>query len=337
MSKDLIEQCYENGWTDGLPVVPPTRARVGRMLGRTQTPSDQIVAVLQPSGAVATRELIAANAVMAGCKPEYLPIVEAAVAAVAEPDFNLDRVLTTASSQVPLIMVCGPVVADAELSGSWEALRPQSRANATIGRALMLVLRNLASHVHGGMPHSTLGSPYSVGGCLTENLIDSPWPSWHVESGFDPADSWLSVFPADPPLVLTDMGHDDPWVVVNTLSEAMSLAGTYTAFFRTDAWLVMSPQHAHVFASAGWTREDLVTALFESSAVPADHLRGRGLYGYLDELRPPEWLNESDPVAVVDSRSRLKLFVSGGQFGGYTAIFFGQGPTVTRQIVWTGS
>src|SRR5690606_23379697 len=119
---ELLEHCHRQGWTDGLPVVPPTAERVERMLGERQAQRNEVVAVLPPSQGVATLEKVAANAVMAGCLPEHLPVVEAAVRAVAQPAFNLDRVLTTASSQAPTLLVCGPVAAAVGVSGSWEAL-----------------------------------------------------------------------------------------------------------------------------------------------------------------------------------------------------------------------
>ena len=325
---DLLEECYRRGWTDGLPVVPPTVDRVNGMLGGRDP--DEVVAVLPPSQAVATRRTVAANAVMAGCLPEYLPVVEAAVRAVARPVFNLDRVLTTASSQSPVLLVSGPMARTLDVGGDVEALGSTRRAPATIGRALMLVLSNLASYGT-GVEHATLGNPGRRGFCFAESLSHSPWPEWPRDLGCSAAGSWVSVFPAEPPLVVVDMGRDDPDLLLRTICESVAIPGTYNAFFRQGLWLVLSPQHAHVFARHGWSRADVAGAVAERLTLPADRLRDRGLYGYVDELMPPHWL-AADPVAIVGDINELVVLVAGAEFGGYTAALFGEGHTVSERV-----
>ena len=332
---DLVEHCYAQGWTDGLPVVAPTRERVRAMLGDRIDHADDVVAVLHPSRGVATLEKVAANAVMAGCLPEHLPVVEAAVRAVADPAFNLDRVMTTASSQTPVVLVSGPVAAAVGMSGSWEALGSRARANATIGRALLLVLRNVASHSVGGLDHATLGHAGKYSFCITENVEASPWAPWHVDRGAAADTSVVAVFPAEAPLVIADMGHDTPEAVLRTLGESIAIPGTYNAYFRQDLWVVLSPQHARIFAAAGWSRHDVAEGIFERARLPVGRLRGRGLYGYMDDLLPATWLEglaDDDTVAVVDDVSRLVVLVAGGEFGGYTAALFGEGVTVTETV-----
>ena len=334
---DLIEHCYAQGWTDGLPVVPPTQERVRQMLG--QRDGDEVVAVLHPARGVATREKVAANAVMAGCLPEHLPVVEAAVRAVATPAFNLDRVMTTASAQTPVVLVSGPAAAAVGMSGSWEALGSRARANATIGRALQLVLRNVASHSVGGLDHATHGHAGKYSYCFTENVAASPWQPWHVDRGLDPDESVVAVFPAEAPLSIADMGHDRPEEILRTLAASMAIPGTYNAYFREDLWVVLSPQHARTFGAAGWTRQDVAAALFEQARLPVSGLRGRGLYGYMDELRPATWLDglaPADLVPIVDDVARIVVLVAGGDFGGYTAVLFGEGVTVTAPIHQAG-
>lgn len=334
---ELLEHCHRQGWTDGLPVVPPTAERVERMLGERQAQRNEVVAVLPPSQGVATLEKVAANAVMAGCLPEHLPVVEAAVRAVAQPAFNLDRVLTTASSQAPTLLVCGPVAAAVGVSGSWEALGSSARANATIGRALQLVLRNVASHRAGGLDHATHGHPGKYSSCFTENVEASPWAPWHVERGYGADESAVAVFPAEAPLTIVDMGHDDPEGLLATIAACLAIPGTYTAYFREDLWLVLSPQHARVFGDAGWSRGDVARAVFERARLPVAALRGRGLYGYMDELRPATWLEglaDDALVPIVDDVSRIVVLVAGGDFGGYTSALFGEGVTVTESVGW---
>lgn len=302
------------------------------MLGARGDDAQTEIAALDPSGGIAALEQLAANAVMAGCLPEHLPIVEAAVRACADPAFNLDRVLTTASSQVPMVVVSGPDASTAGLDGGREVLGSATRANATIGRAVMLTLRNVGSLAPGGLPHSTLGNPGAHGWCITENLEDSPWEPWHVERGLDPTRTYVGVFPAEAPFVVTEMGDDRAEAIIGTLARAMAVPGTYSSYFREDLWLVMSPQHARILHDEGWTRPRLREALYERARAPRAELEGRGLYGYLDEMHPPVWLEETDPVAVVDSPDRIHVAVAGGPFGGYTAIVFGEGVTTIREV-----
>jgi hypothetical protein len=330
--EDPVERCYREGWTDGLPVVPPTSERVAAMLAGRDP--DEVVAVIEPAGNEATLRTVAANAVMAGCLPAYLPVIEAAVRAVAQPAFHLDRVQTTASSQVPMLLVGGPVVTEIGLDGGAEALGSSTRANATIGRALALVLRNVGSL--DGLPHATIGHAGRYSYCFAENQDLTPWPSWHTSKGFDAGTSYATVYPGEAPLVVTDMGHLEPQDILHTIARAIAIPGTYNAYFRQDLWLVMSPQHAEALHAAGWSREDAVAFLHEHASLPPSRLRGRGLYGYLDDLLPPTWLDglaDDDPVPLVDRPERINIAVAGGAFGGYTAVVFGEGETVTEAVV----
>lgn len=338
---DLIEHCFERGWTDGLPVVPPTRERVDRMLGARAADRDTVIAVLAPSQGAATLERVAANAVMAGCEPHHLPVVAAAVRAVADPHFKLDRVMTTASSQAPMLLVTGPLAASLGLDGGAEALGSSARANATVGRALQLVLRNVAGLRDGGLPHATLGHAGHRGFCITENHELSPFDPYHVgrtvtvEPGgsrrLSAQESAVTVYPAESPLCIADMGRTDPGEVLANLVESMQVPGVYNWFFREDLWVLLSPQHALLFAEAGWSRETFVERLHAQLRLPADRLRGRGLYGYIDGLIPPVWLDEAHDgqVSIVDDIDRIHVAVCGGAFGGYSAVVFGEGETVT--------
>jgi hypothetical protein len=338
---DLIEECYTRGWTDGLPVVPPTEERVDRMLGERAHDRDVVVAQLAPSQGAATLERVAANAVMAGCEPHHLPVVTAAVRAVADPRFKLDRVMTTASSQAPMLLVTGPLAQGLGFDGGAEALGSSARANATVGRALQLVLRNVAGLRDGGLPHSTLGHPGHRGFCITENHEISPFDPYHVgraartSSGevrdLTAQDSAVTVYPAESPLCIVDMGRTDPDAVLANLVASVQVPGVYNWFFREDLWLLLSPQHALLFAEAGWTKDVLIERLHAQLRLPADRLRDRGLYGYIDGLIPPVWLDgpERDAVPIVDDIDRIHVAVCGGAFGGYTAVVFGEGESVT--------
>jgi hypothetical protein len=328
-----VEACYERGWTDGLPVVPPTRAAVDAMLGEAE-PS-QVVAVLEPAGGVATLEKVAANAVMAGCLPEHLPVVVAAVRAAADPAFGLDRLLTTASSQAPMLLVGGPAAAAAGVDGGAEALGSTVRGNAAIGRALTLVLRNVGGLSPGGEPHATIGQAGARGLCFAENVELSPWPPCHEDWGGAPGRSCATVYAADAPLSIVDMGRTEPELVLRTIVESIAIPGTYNAFFREELWLVLSPQHAMTFADAGWSRADVAAAIHAGAAPAAASLRNRGLHGYVDGVLPERSLAslaDDDPVALTASPDAVRVVVAGGPFGGYSAFLPGEGVSVTAEI-----
>ena len=330
-----IEACYELGWTDGLPVVPPTPERVEAMLGSWAPRRREEVATLLPSGGVATVEKIAANAVMAGCLPAYLPVVVGAVQAVARPEFGLEAVLTTVHSCSPMLLVGGPVAEALEMNADTGVLGPGNRANATIGRALLLVMRNLAGAVPGGLDPATLGQPGKYSFCYAENTAISPWEPFQVEKGFRAEESTVTVYGADAPLCIAEMGRPDPESILRTVVESSLAPGSYNAFFREDLFLVMSPNHAEVIGAAGWSRADVQRFFFEQARLPAGQLRRRGLHGFAevpDYARVVVEADADEMIPIVASPERLCLTVAGGPYGGYTAIVFGMGSSVTLPV-----
>src|SRR5262245_56242898 len=173
--EDDTEAGFERGWTDGLPVVPPTPARVLRMLDGTSRAADEVVAVVPPDLVPATVEKVAINAVMAGCRPEYLPVVLAAVEAACTDSFNMHGLLCTTFFSGPVIIVNGPIAAQIGMNSGINCLGQGNRANATIGRALQLVVRNLGGGLPGGIDRATLGAPGKYTCCFAENEVASPW------------------------------------------------------------------------------------------------------------------------------------------------------------------
>jgi hypothetical protein len=329
----LLEHCYDAGWTDGLPVVPPTPERVEAMLGGMVARSDEVVTTLDPGGGEATYEKIAANAVLAGCLPTFFPVVVAAVRAIAQPEFDLGDVLTTVHSQSPLLLVSGPVAQEVGMNGGASALGAGNRANATIGRALLLCCRNIAGARPGALDATTLAHPGNYSYCYTENF-DSPWPALSVDRGFRADESAVTVYAADAPLCIAEMGRPSPEGVLLTIAKAAAIPGTYNSYQREELWLVLSPDHANIIAGAGWSKADIARFVYEHARVPGDLLRTTGLYGYA-ELRPPAWLDDveaGDMIAVVDSPRRVVVTVAGGPFGGYTAVIFGSGVSVTGAL-----
>lgn len=324
---DLIEQCYAEGWTDGLPVVPPTRERVDAMLaGR---PGDHVVAVLPPSGAEATLEKIAANAVMAGCLPAYFPVVVAAVRAAADRAFGLESVLTTVHSQSPLVLVNGPIVERLGFNTGPNALAAAARPNATVGRAVSLVMRNLAGAREGGLNPKTLGHPGRLSYCLAEG--DSVWPPHHVERGYPPAASTVTLFAADAPLCLAVLNAERPEQVLGTIADALPVAGTYNLAFGGEVLVVFSPEHAAI--CAGLSKAEVRAWLFERGRRPVRSLDGLGVIEAANLLGRRERLDNPDHwIGPVRDPESIRIVVAGGEVGGYTALIFCSGRSVTVPI-----
>jgi hypothetical protein len=259
--EDEAEAMYDRGWTDGLPVIAPTESRVARMLEGTTRASDDIVAVVPPDLVECTVEKVAVNAVLAGCKPEYLPVVLAAVEAACTDDFNAHGLLATTYFSGPVVVANGPVTARIGMNSGGNALGQGNRANLTIGRALQLVIRNVGGGRPGEVDRATLGNPGKVGFCFAEDERGSPFGSLAESRGIAPGRSAVTLF----------AGEGVRGVVDQISREADSLARSFAACLRTvahpklvlgfDALLVVTPEHARVFAEAGWDRERLTAEL----------------------------------------------------------------------------
>jgi hypothetical protein len=268
---DELEDMFERGWTDGLPVVPPTRERVDAMLaGRDGSAS---LGSVPPAHGEATLERVAACAVLAGCKPAYFPLVVAAVEAALDPDFNAHGIAVTTQPAGPILIVNGPARERAGLNAGMGALGPGARANMTIGRALRLVLTLTGGAVPGGLDRSTLGSPAKLGLCLAENEEASPWEPLHVERGFAPEASTVTLVAADAPMSVSDHRSRTAEELAYVLATAAS--ATWSPFWWPMDYrslFVVCPEHAALFRAAGWSKERLRDALFEHAVRPAGEL-----------------------------------------------------------------
>ncbi|WP_411288685.1 TlpA family protein disulfide reductase [Phenylobacterium sp.] len=250
---DIDEFMFDQGFSDGLPVVPPTPERVLRMLsGTTRDPQD-IVAIVPPNMAPATVEKIAINAVMAGCRPEYLPVVIAAVEAVCTDEFNMHGVTATTMGASPVLVVNGPIRSRIGMNMKLGALGNGNRANATIGRALRLVVRNLGGARPGGVDRSTLSSPMKFTMCFAEWEEGSPWDPLHVERGFQREDSVVTAFAmTSGPVQIVDQESRKPDQIAGTLG--LGLEGMFLSKIHrmpVDALLVVCPEHVRTLTVEG--------------------------------------------------------------------------------------
>ena len=276
--EDEAELCFERGWTDGLPVVPPTPARVLRMLAGTSRAPDEVVAVVPPDLVPCTVEKVAINAVLAGCRPEYLPVVLAAVEAACTEEWNAHGVLATTWFSGPVVVVNGPITRAVGMNAAINCLGQGNRANATIGRALQLVIRNVGGGRPGDVDRATLGQPGKVSACFAEREDDSPWESLATErAGIPPDRSAVTLFAGGGVQGIADQASRTPESLARTFAACLRVVMHPKLVIGADAMLVVSPEHARVFRIAGWSKARLRAELDELLALPGSELvRGAG-------------------------------------------------------------
>lgn len=283
-AEDPIEACFDRGWSDGLPVVPPTRERVLRMLAGTRRRPDEVIGMVPPDLAPCTVEKVAINAVMAGCKPEYLPVVLAAVEAVLIDEFGMHGVLCTTMFAGPVIIVNGPVAKAIGMNSGVNALGQGNRANASIGRALQLVIRNVGGGRPGEVDRSTLGTPGKYTFCFAE--AEHPdWQPLSVERGFAAGKSTVTVFAGEGVQGIVDQKSRTPESLARSLAACMRVVDHPKLAMAGDALLVISPDHSRVFFEAGWSKARLLQELTSLLLLPADEMLA-GVGGIAEGLAP---------------------------------------------------
>jgi hypothetical protein len=275
--EDEMEALFDRGWTDGLPVVPPTAARVLRMLQGTARAPEEIVAVVPPDLVDCTVEKVAINAVLAGCAPEYLPVVLTALEAACTDEFNMHGLLATTMPVGPVLIVNGPIRRRIGMNAGVNVLGQGNRANATIGRALQLVIRNVGGGRPGGVDRATQGNPGKVSFCFPEDEEGSPWEPLHVERGFAADASTITLFPGEGPRGVVDQLSRDPESLARTMAACLRTVQHPKLPMVFDAILVVSPEHGRVFREAGWSKAQLKQRLHELTLLEgADIVRGAG-------------------------------------------------------------
>lgn len=275
--EDPYEALFERGFTDGLPVVPPTPERVIRMLAGTSRPADEVIGTIPPNLAPCSVEKAAINAVLAGCKPEYLPVVLAAIEAACREDFGLHGLLATTLSAGPVVVVNGPVAGRIGMNCGVNVLGQGNRANATIGRALQLVVANVGGGRPGGVDRACLGSPAKYTCCFAENEATSPWEPLSVERGFAPGASTVTLFGGESPRVVVDQLSRTPESLASSLAACLRTVAHPKLAVAFDVLLVVSPEHARVFREAGWTKDRLRRELLGRLMLSGEEIvRGAG-------------------------------------------------------------
>jgi len=316
--EDPFEAAFDRGWTDGLPVVPPTEARVLAMLDGTTRAADEIVAEIPPDLHPATVEQVAVNAVMAGAKPEYFPVVLAAVEAACTQAFNMHGLLATTYFSGPVLVVNGPIADRLAMNSGGNALGQGNRANLTIGRALQLVVRNLGGGRPGEVDMAMLGSPGKLSFCFAEREHDSPFSSLAVERGFGPYADTVTVFAGSGPTAIIDQISRTPESLVRSFAACLRSTGHPKLAMDFDAMLVVSPEHGRILAGAGWDKDRLRTELETLLTIPGAELV-RGVDG-IEEGLPEAFANT--PVQKFRPGG-LQIVHAGGEAGLFSAILDG--------------
>lgn len=300
------------GWTDGLPVVPPTPELVRAMVAGSGLPADTEVAPVAPSGVVATVEKIAINAVMAGCKPQYMPVLLAVVRAMAHKAFNLAGIQATTHPVAPLVFVHGPVRQAIGINSGSNVFGQGTRANATIGRAVRLILVNLGDGVPGRTDMSTQGSPAKFSYCAGENEEASPWEPFHVERGMRPDQSAVLVHGGEAPHNLQDHASATPKELLMTFASTMAVLGNNNAGMGGEMLLVLGPEHARILASHGMSKDDIRAELHGRMRLRFATM-GVALRNFYRNRRPEIDVGpEVEEIPFLEDASKLLIVVAGG-------------------------
>jgi hypothetical protein len=334
-AEDESEAMYARGWSDGLPLVPPTPERVARMCaGTTRDPAD-VVAIVPPDLVECTVEKVAINAVMAGCLPEYLPVVLTALEAACTDDFNIHGLLATTWFSGPLVVVNGPITRAIGMNSGVNALGQGNRANATIGRALQLIIRNVGGGRPGEVDRATLGNPGKYTFCFAEDEAGSPWESLAVERGVAPDTNAVTLFAAEGVRGLVDQLSRAPESLARSYAASLRTVAHPKNIFVWDAMLVVSPEHGRVFRDAGWTKARLREELDALLQLPAEEIV-RGAGGIAEGM--PEAICQPGTMLAKFRPGGLLIAYAGGGAGLFSAIiggwasgFVGSEP-VTREV-----
>ena len=332
---DDIEACFDQDWSDGLPVVPPTQVRLIRMLAGTHRDPQEYIGDVPPDYGRCTIEKIALNAVLAGCRPEYLPVVIASVEAALEDEFCMHGLLATTYFSGPMIVVNGPLSRAIGMNAKGNALGQGNRANATIGRALQLVIRNIGGGKPQQVDRSALGNPGKYTFCFAEDELGSCWESLAVEKGFAAEDSTVTLFAADGVQGIVDQKSKDPDSLCRSFAAVLRVVAHPKFVMSSDVFLVVSPEHERVYREAGWSKQDLKDRLAELLMIPGSELVA-GAAGITEGL-PQSFAEKVLPKFREGGLSIVRAGGSAGMFSAIIAGWVASGPMgsipVTKKII----
>ena len=325
--------CRERRWSDGLPVVPPTVERVERMLHTTRVAPDAVIAAVAPGFGVATVERIAINAVLAGCDPEHLPVLISAVEAVTAPEFNLQGIQATTNPVAVWLIVNGPIAKRLGMNSGINCLGPGAWANATLGRALHLILQNIGGALPGEMDRATQGQPGKYTFCCTENEERNPWEPLHVERGFARERSAVTVVGVSGTLNMNTHSKDAV-ELLRVIAETMPHPPSNDYRWGGEPWIMLAPEHAEVLQRGGMSKAEVKRGLWEQTKMAASRMAARD-FEWVQNSRRAE-LGEVGPdtlLPIAPAPERIGIIVAGGP--GTHSVYipgFGNSRSVTREV-----
>jgi hypothetical protein len=299
---------------DGLPVVPPTPERVERMLAYWDAPWDTPMGLFPPRNAVITPLHVAANAVMAGCKPEYFPLVMLAIEAICEPPFNLKGVQATTHPCTPVIIFNGPAAREAGVNSGNNAFGPGWQANATIGRAVRLAMNNIGGAIPGVVDMATMGTPGKYTFAVAENEADSPWEPLNVEKGLDKDVTTVTVLGCEGPMNINDHFSKDGLGILTTVAGSVSNVGANNIHYKSEVVIALCPEHAQLAASAGYSKKDAKRFIFDNGKIALGRFSKDTAEERFRKWDPARYGNAPDTtlVPIVQDPDDIILIVLGG-------------------------
>jgi len=331
---DAINRIYrEKNWSDGLPVVPPTAARVDAMLKHTQRARHDMVACIAPGFGAATVERIAINAVLAGCDPEYLPVLIAATEAVADPAFNLQGIQATTNPVAVWLVVNGPIARKLQVNATFNCIGQGAWANATLGRALRLILQNIGGALPGAMDRATHGQPGKYTFCCAENEEHHPWQPLHVERGFALTDSTVTVVGAEGTMNMNTHAKDAD-ELARVIAETMMHPPSNEYVHGGEPWFILGSEHADIFHRAGWDKARVKRELWQRSKMAVRQLSVKEI-DRARASRTKEFgeLSADTLLPISPSPDDIQLIVAGGP--GTHSVYvpcFGNSRAATRPV-----
>ncbi|MFC1904496.1 hypothetical protein ACFLXT_01845 [Chloroflexota bacterium] len=344
-AQDPVEVCYANGWTDGLPVIPPTEEKVAALVRHVNEDPERLIGTIPPCEGKATIEKLAANAVMAGCTPKMFPAVIAATEAMLDPKFNLNGVQATSHSCAPLVIVNGPIRKAIGMHWEHNVFGGGSRANAAIGRAVRLILWNLGGGVPGEIDKATQGQPGKYCFCIAENEEDNPWEPFHVERGFSVEESTVSIIALEGPhnikAVLAPASVDGIPDTLIPFADVVASIGANNFCYWGPLLIVMGPHHANYLAQLGWKKRDIQNWLWQNARKPLSLIKRGASYHGRETGYHPYWgpwvdqKSDNSMIPVTERPEDILIVVSGAWSIPFSCCLHGfglGGDTVTRRI-----
>jgi hypothetical protein len=329
---DAIEFMFDAGWTDGLPVVPPTPARVEAMLAAAGRRGDDVLGSVPARRRIVTTEIAAVNAVMAGCRPEYFNIVATAVEAMLDPAFNVNTAVTSTGGAAVCVIVSGPGAAEIGMNARHNVLGSGNRANATIGRAVRLVAANALGAKSGKLDASSVGHPGKYTLCFAENPPAPPWPSLAVERGYEAADTTVTIMATEGPRQVANQLNEEPEQVLLSFAAAMRNPSTFIVGKGGQGVVVLGHEHALAVHQAGWSKQQAREFLAEHSRISPEELVAAGIRietGAQHDMTP----GPDGKLPTVRSADDIVLVTAGGPGAGWSAYLPAWAPVMHSQSV----